>query len=433
MTELAKQVERLYARRRFGIKPGLDAERELLARLGHPEQGLAAIHVAGTNGKGSLCALLDAVLNAAGYRVGCYTSPHLVRFNERYRVAGEAIDDAALEGLMAAVEQVAEAREAEGHPPLTFFECATAMAFRHFEERRIQLAILETGMGGRLDATNVVTPLISVITRIGLDHTAWLGADLETIAGEKAGIIKQGRPVVIGAMPASARAVLLRVAAEQGAPVVDVEALVTVERVSGSLRQQKLRISSRTMDYGTVQTPLAAAYQMENMATAVAVTECLRDTIGLPCPAAAVSQGLAEAVWPGRFQLIADDPPLLIDGAHNCDGALALVQALRQAKAPRRVALVVGVCDDKDVDGFFAAWGKLRPACWAVPLANPRGLAPARVAEAARRHGLEARVATLSGALDAARQWAREHDGMVTVAGSLFLIGEVLDALDPAN
>ncbi|MFC1498702.1 bifunctional folylpolyglutamate synthase/dihydrofolate synthase, partial [Verrucomicrobiota bacterium] len=208
-------LKKLYKRRSFGIKPGLDAERAMLSKLGNPQEEFLVVHVAGTNGKGSVCALLSSILRTAGYTVGLYTSPHLVRFNERIRVDDQEIGDDELAGVLDKIECVAAdvARDMGQEP--TFFECATAMAFKYFKEQDVRIAVVETGMGGRLDATNVLTPLISVITRISLEHTMYLGNDVEAVALEKCGIIKKGRPVVCGIMDALAHNMVKRSALEK--------------------------------------------------------------------------------------------------------------------------------------------------------------------------------------------------------------------------
>lgn len=423
----AERVKRLYARQTHGIKPGLETTRALLARLGNPERVLAAVHVAGTNGKGSVCAIVSAALATTGAPVGLYTSPHLARFNERFIVNGREIDDDALDALLAEVEDAAEAVERDGGNPPTFFECATAAGFLHFRRCGVRLAVVEVGMGGRLDATNVLTPLLSVITRIGMDHMEYLGNTLSSIAFEKAGIIKPGRPVILGAMPEEAAAVMARTARERVAPLVDAAATISVRRVSGGLSGQKVRVSSESRDYGTLPAALAASYQLENIATAVAALEALESHAGLPLPDDAVARGLAEARWPGRFQLVQEDPPTLLDGAHNPDGAAALVRALKDAKSARNVALVCGFCADKDVDGFFRVLSPIAKRVWTVPIPNPRSMAPAAVAAIAARYRLAATpMDDAMAAVGAARDWARAEGGVVVVCGSLFLVGDVL-------
>ncbi len=424
------RVLRLYARQAHGNKPGLEATRELLRRLGNPERELAAVHVAGTNGKGSVCALLAEALATTALPVGLYTSPHLVRFNERFVVDGAPVEDAVLNALLAEVEASAEAQErATGVAP-TFFECATAAAFLHFRRRGVRLAVVETGMGGRLDATNVLTPLLSVITRIGLDHREYLGDTVAAIATEKAGIIKAGRPVVTGAMPPEARAVMAEAAHARGAPWVDAAAVVTVRRVSGSLAGQKVAVCGAERDYGTLPCALAAAYQVENIATAVAAIETLATHAALPLPDEAVPRALARVCWPGRFQLVREHPPTLVDGAHNPDGAAALARALQEARAPKPVGLVCGFCADKDVEGFFRAVAPLAQRAWCVAIPNPRSLPPAETVRFAQRFRIPAEAAaSLPQALEDAAGWARAANGTLVICGSLFLAGEALELL----
>ena len=280
-TALNDTLRRLYALRRFGLRPGLETMQALLERLGHPERACAAIHIAGTNGKGSVAAMLDAVLRAAGMRVGLYTSPHLVRFNERIQVNGVAIADDALAALFAGLEPHLTAVAKEMGREATFFEVTTALAFQHFANARVPLVVLETGLGGRLDATNLVTPLTAVITRIGLDHMQYLGTTLEAIAGEKAGIIKAGRPVVLGAMPEAARDVVAAAAQRAGARLVESCAVATVRRVAETWEGQKVALSTLEQDYGTVSVPLLGRHQLENLATVLATLETLV-AAGLP-------------------------------------------------------------------------------------------------------------------------------------------------------
>lgn len=429
MRDLTSSLEKLFALHTFGIKPGLDTERELLARLANPQDRFAVIHIAGTNGKGSVSAMLDAVLRTAGYRVGLYTSPHLVRFNERIRVGGHSITDEELAELFDLMEPQAQAVKAATGREATFFEFTTALAFEYFRRKNVQLAVVETGMGGRLDATNVVTPLLSVITRIGLEHTEYLGATIEAIAGEKAGIIKAGRPVVCGAMPAGARDVIRAAAGERGALLVDATETAVVRRVSQSLAGQKLALSTGTRDYGTVTMSFLGKHQIENCATALAALETILDA-GVPVSEEAVRQGLAAARWPARLQVLSELPPVLLDGAHNPDGARVLAVALRELFGKRPVGLVWGMCGDKDALGFAKALGGRVKRCWAVPLRSERGVDPAKLALLACGEGWVAETRRLPEALDQARAWAAEEGGGVCIAGSLFLAGEVLEAME---
>lgn len=428
---------RLAARRRFGVRPGLGTMRALCAALGNPERELAAIHVAGTNGKGSVTAICEAALRTMGLRVGRYTSPHLVRVNERFVLDGREATD---EELAGALDEVEAACARAGVEP-TFFEALTACAFVLFRRAGIRLAVLEVGMGGRWDATNVIeAPLVSVVTHVALDHCAVLGETLEAIAGEKAGIVKPGRPVVVGAMDARARAVIARRAAEVGAPLHDAAEEIRVEVSRRTIHGQTLRCASPARDYPAALTRLAGSFQAENAATALCALERLGEA-GLEVPPKAFAEGLRTVSWPGRCQLIAEDPPTFLDGGHNPDALRALRLALQSMHVRRRVALVCGFCADKAVGEALREIAPLVSAAWAAPLANERGLAPEALAEALRGAGVRQTHAAGSVAegLEGATAWAQENQGTVVVCGSLFLVGEVLaltegaGAIDPSE
>ena len=420
-------LERLYARRRFGMRPGIEVMQALLARLGNPEAGLAAVHVAGTNGKGSVTALTAEILATAGLRVGRYTSPHLLRFHERFSLDGRPVDDAALAAAAAEVDAAARAVEQGGAQAPTFFECATAIAFVLFHRAGLPLAVVETGLGGRLDATNVLTPLACVITRIGLDHCAQLGDTIEQIAAEKAGIIKPGRPVVCGAMPDVARAVIRQTAAKRGCAFTDAAEEVTVTAVAQALDGLTVRIATSSRDLGKVRTPLAGSYQAENIATAVAAVETVATALRVSLEDAAFREGLGRVCWPGRFQLAVREPPVIVDGAHNPDGAAALCEAVRRVKFHGPVALVAGFCDDKDARGFVRLLASAVRRAWAVPVPSPRSRPAAATAELMRAAGIaQVEAADVAAALAAAQAWACAEGGLVLVCGSLFLAGEAL-------
>ena len=412
------------------MRPGLETIRALLARLGNPERDLAAIHIAGTNGKGAVAALCESVLRAAGYPVARYTSPHLVSVNERFLVNGAPADDAALERAAAEVEPAVRAVEQALHAEVTFFECLTALAFVLFRRAGVRLVALEAGLGGRLDTTNVVTPLVSVITRIGLDHCDWLGDTVEKIAGEKAGIIKPGRPVVCAAMPDGARAVVAGAAAERQSLFVDAAEAVSVAVTRSGLDGQTLKIATQDRALPPLRLPLAGAFQVENVCAAVAALEAVADQ-GLPIPDAAFVKGLESVCWPGRFQLALKEPPVIVDGAHNPEGARALRQALKGCKVKAPVGLVAGFCGDKDALALVRALAPVVRRAWGVATPNPRTLTPGQAAGVLRMAGIGDACAcgSLDAALSAARDWARGSGGVVLVCGSLFLAGAALVAL----
>lgn len=427
-TSLNEFLEGLYRRRAAGIKLGLETTQSLLKRLGNPEKSFTAIHVAGTNGKGSVCAMLHAMLTAAGHRAALYTSPHLVRFNERLRVGDETIGDEELRELLLEVDGHAElvAQEPEQRQP-TFFEFTTAAAFTWFQRQGVEIAVLETGLGGRLDSTNVVSPLISVITSIDRDHVGFLGEDLTSIAREKAGIIKPDCDVVCGPMPEEALLEIVRVAARRRSPVVMVEESVSVRRTRHDLAGQTLKIETESCSYPPIKLPLLGPHQVENVAVAVAAAE-LADAIGRhPIPEEAVKEGLQQVQWSGRAQVVGSEPLVLLDAAHNPAGARALGKVLDDVAPNVPCGLVAGFSREKDVSGFFSELAGRFGACWVVPLPTEVGMSVEEVAQYARTAGFTPTIADRAEGIEAAQTWAREHDGMVCIAGSVYLAGDVLE------
>lgn len=431
LSVVLNELKQLTDRRRFGMRPGLTAIRGLLARLGNPEADVAAVHIAGTNGKGAVAALCEAVLRAAGYPVACFTSPHLVRLNERFLVRGIPADDAALAAAAREVVPAVRAVEAETGTDVTFFECLTALAFVVFKRAGVRLVVLETGLGGRLDATNVVTPLVSVITRVGLDHCEWLGETVEKIAGEKAGIVKPGRPVICAAMPDEARAVIAQAAAQRGSLFVDAQETVSVSVSKSGLEGQTLKIVTAARSLPPVRLPLAGAFQVENVCAAVAALEAVAES-GLSLPDEAFVRGFEGVCWPGRFQLASKDPPVIVDGAHNPEGARALRQALKGCRLRKPVGLIAGFCGDKDALAYLRVLAPIVRRAWGVAVPNPRTLTADQTVGVMRLAGMGEADAceTVREALNLAREWAGEVGGAVVVCGSLFLAGEALVALD---
>lgn len=426
---LDERLEALFQRRRFGMKPGLERIRALLEALGDPQDSFAAVHVAGTNGKGSVATLVAGALDAAGFGVGRFTSPHLRRFNERIVVRGAPLSDAVLAAALDKVETAASSLPEELGEP-TFFEVATAAGFTAFRDAGVKLAVVEVGLGGRLDATNVITPLVSVITSIGLEHCEYLGDTLSAIAREKGGIIKRGRPVVLGALEEEAHSALAAIARENGAPLIDAPAVVTSAVSSASLEGLTLRLSSQERDLGKVRLGVCGAYQAQNAATALAAIDALSGVLGIEIPDAAIREGFSKARWPGRFDLVSKDPPVIVDGAHNPQAIHALRQSLKAAKFKGPVALVAGFCADKDVSAAVRLLAPVVKRAWAVATPTPRTLPPEECAALLRAAGVETSLSELSRALAEAKEWARENGGMALVCGSLYLAGEALSLLE---
>ena len=401
-------LEELAARRRFGMKPGLETIRVLCAALGDPQKRFRAIHVAGTNGKGAVCALLEAALRTAP--VGRYTSPHLVRINERFFLNGEPVGDATLEAVAGRVHRAIERSARPELRDVTFFEALTAVAFELYAEAGVGRVVLECGLGGRLDATNVCEPELCVITRIGLDHCDWLGDTVERIAAEKAGIVKPGVPVVLGENVPSVRAVVEARAREVGAPFFYAPDLASEADIPAAF-------------------PLAGRFNRENAVTAIAALEVLS---GAPGRADLLSpSAFSRVIWPGRFQSVG---PYLVDGAHNPPAARALAAALDEVlPAGTKLDLVFGACGDKDVDEVLRILRPYARRGYAVRTANPRALEPAALAVRMRAAGVPATPCeSLADALARTRPagiGAPSLPPSVLVCGSLFLAGEAIVAL----
>ena len=420
MTDYERTLDWLYA---LEAAKGMDFKLErvslALERLGDPQRRYPALHIAGTNGKGSVAAILDSVLRASGRRVGLYTSPHLVDLCERIQVDGVAIDRQAVVRLADEVRAASAGRGID----LTFFEVLTVMAFLHFARSGIEVAVVEVGLGGRLDATNVVDPLVSVITTIGRDHTEWLGDTVAAIAAEKGGIIKSGRPVVLGRIGGEAADVLRRLAAEQGAPLVSLDRDYRAAG-AGSLDFDGLGWSLRGLPL-----VLLGAHQRDNAATAVAALAVGRAT--LPVDEAALRVGLAAVHWPGRLEIVDQAPLTIVDGAHNADGAAALARELPGLIGGRPLHLLFAVMGDKDWRPMVESLAPLCRGVVVTEVLRPRGAPAADVAAAFAPHCPAVAEPDVGQAWERVRADAGS-DGAVVAAGSLFLVG-ALRALGVAS
>jgi dihydrofolate synthase/folylpolyglutamate synthase len=385
----------LYGTQRFGIKLGLENIQRLLSALEVPAKGQRIVHVAGTNGKGSVCAMIDAISRAQGYRTGLFTSPHLVTFRERIRVDGEMIAEEKVAKGLAAIRSLIS----DWEPYPTFFEITTALALIHFKDCGCDVIAFETGLGGRLDATNAVQPVVSVITPIGYDHQSWLGNTLEEIAGEKAGIIKAHIPVVSAAQEPAAEKVIRARAAECEAP---------------------LQIVSEP--YATTPLALAGAHQKQNASLAIAA---LRSG-GIEVQEQAVARGLANVDWPARFQRW--DERITIDGAHNPAGARILAQTWREIFGNQNATLILAVLDDKDLAGICQALAPISASAILPRIRSERALPPEDLARtlSAITPSLQYSITPSLG--DALEQ-ARSGSNPILLTGSLHFAGEALAEL----
>lgn len=333
---------------KFGFNFGLERITELLRRLGNPHRHLKVVHVGGTNGKGSTVAMLDSMLRAAGWRVGTFTSPHLHRYTERYRINGEEIAEERVAELIARLQPHLDAMVAEGFEHPTEFEVSTAMAMQYFYEEKVDFLVLEVGLGGAIDSTNVVTPLVAVITNVAMDHMDYLGHTVEEIASVKAGIIKRKVPVVTAARDPAALAVIRKAAADQDARLVEVGRDITWQALDHGPGGQGLTIYGMAGTYENLYLPLLGRHQLVNAATAVAAAELLAVVADFSLTPQAVREGLARTVWPARLEVVRTRPTVLIDGAHNHDGALALRQALEDYFPRQEKVFVLGILGDKE-------------------------------------------------------------------------------------
>ncbi|MGH9256079.1 MAG: bifunctional folylpolyglutamate synthase/dihydrofolate synthase [Vicinamibacterales bacterium] len=422
-------LDRLFALETFGIKLGLENISRLCAALGHPERSFTSLHIAGTNGKGSVTAMVHAALVAGGIRAARYVSPHLVELAERFvigsdPVAAHALEDAAHHVLDCA-DRLRVAGELAAHP--TFFEATTAIAFELFRRARVEVAVVEVGLGGRFDSTNVVPASAGAITSIGFDHQDLLGETLEAIAFEKAGIIKPGMPVVIGALPDQARQVVAAAAADRRAPLIDASAGTHMDR---DVSEGRTIVALDTPDdrYGPLTLGLRGEHQVDNALVAVRLLEAARRYAGLHVSRDAIERGLAEVRWPGRLELIQmpGAAHVLLDAAHNVDGARALAAYLERWH-PERPVVVVGMMRDKDVAGIVDALLPVVSSFIATAASTPRAIPARELATRIAARGASAVRAEPDPAT--AVEQALSTTRSVCVTGSIFLIGAVRDRL----
>jgi dihydrofolate synthase/folylpolyglutamate synthase len=404
---------------------------ELLSQIGNPHRAYPSVHIAGTKGKGSTTAMIDAILRAAGYRTGMYTSPHLHTFRERIRLGGEPIAEEALADLVERLLPVLN-----GRPEVTVFEIITALAMWHYAERKVDFGVFEVGLGGRLDATNVITPRVSVITSISFDHVRVLGDTIAAIATEKAGIIKPGVPVVSAPQRDEAREVIRRVSEERGAPLVvagdDWHWRLWHTDITGQRLDVYRAGNEAHPEYPDLYLPLLGAHQLENACAAVVAIETLRQG-GVAIPPRAVRDGLAAVRWPGRLEVLGQKPLLVVDGAHNTDSISRLLQAVQDHLPHRRLLVVFGAGQTHNprelLDIVRSRAAVLYTTRAHHPKATPADELAAMVADSGGEVRIVDRVAdAISAALDEAAD-----DDLVLVTGSLFVVAEAREAWAALN
>jgi len=394
-------------------KPGLERIGELCEKLGHPERKLKFIHVAGTNGKGSFCAMTESILRAAGYKTGLYTSPYIREFNERMQINGENISDSELVELTEYIKPIADSMEDKP----TEFELITAVAFEYFARNNCDVVVLEAGLGGRLDSTNIITtPVLSVITGIALDHTAILGDTVEKIAAEKAGIIKEGVPVIFGGEDDSASAVIERTAKERGSEFVRVD--------YGKLKNINATLDGTDFDYGYLtglHVGLLGLYQPKNAAVVLNAVHTLNKH-GFLIKVGHIQEGLKKAVWHARFEKVSKDPLIIFDGAHNPQGIEQAVKSIKHYFGTNKVYLLTGVLKDKNYTEIAQMLATVASRAFTLTPDSPRALSAEEYSKVLRSAGIDA---TASQSIEQAFKSAKEaakRDGMPLVClGSLYV------------
>jgi len=413
-------LNELYSLQKYGIKFGLSQTANLLDGLGNPHVGRNFIHVGGSNGKGSVACLLESALRSCGYRTGLFTSPHLVQFSERFRVNGRPITHEEVVELHEELRAVMDERE-----PPTFFEAVTAMALACFRKQDTDIAIIEVGMGGRLDATNLVTPLLSLITNISLEHREFLGDTPLEVAGEKAGIIKEGVPLLTAAKGHEVPDLFRRTCRERGASLYHLD-----EDFSHTERGTGLGFRGSHLALEHAEIGLLGRHQRRNAAMAMSALDILQGQ-GWPLPPEEIARGFARARWPGRLHRVTSSPRVVVDGAHNPEAMRELARNIREVFDFTRLIAVAGIMEDKDAPGMLEAIVRLTDHLVVTRPEYPRAMDPHTLAEQCPDPAVSLEVQPfLQNALDRARAHAGEND-LVLVCGSLFTAGEALSHLDP--
>ena len=415
-------IRYLYGLQKYGIKFGLSKTENLMAAVGNPHMGRAYVHIAGTNGKGSIAAFLTCILKEAGYKVGLYTSPHLVRFTERFKINGQEISK---EEVLALVNTLIEKIVPE-EPP-TFFEFITAMALLYFSQQETDIAVMEVGMGGRLDATNIILPMVTVISNIELEHQFFLGNTLLQIAREKAGIIKPGVPLVTGERRKKVVEAFKNRCEEKGAPMIRIGKDVRYRY--GALGLSYYGLGRRL---GNLEIGLKGRFQARNAATALAIAEQL-ELRGFHIPERALKQGLKKASWPGRMHFMGAGPRICLDGAHNPRAMQTLAETVKTEVEYHRLIVVIGVMEDKDIKSILKQIVSLADhVIYTRPKYSRAADPQVLFAHGKPRHKSGEVVPELVQAIEKAKAMAGASD-LILICGSLFTVGEALSHLDPIN
>jgi dihydrofolate synthase/folylpolyglutamate synthase len=431
ITDYDSAIEYLYSLELFGIKLGLDNIRRIMEKLGNPQEGLKFVHVAGTNGKGSVCAMLTSVLNTAGYKAGLYTSPHLRSFRERITVNGVQIPRERVVAFTKELQKIALEIESEHEAHPTYFEITTAMALKYFAEAGIDIAVMEVGMGGRFDATNIITPELSVITDISMDHSEYLGDTLKKIAFEKAGIIKQGVQVITSTQDNDVMAVIEKRAGELKAPLAVQGKDFSYELIKSDDNGNDLNFNidaNTDLKYtlNELHIPLLGKYQAQNCALAAAAGTFLNRS-GIDIKSDAIYEGLSKVNWPARLQVMQRSPTVILDCSHNPKGIRALVDSIKELFSYDKITLVIGMVKEKDRAEMLDVLVELKPEVITVRPDTHRALDPEILGSEFASRGVVTRVIPdILESVGYAVNNAGSED-MVIITGSFYTAGAALE------
>ncbi|SFG34502.1 dihydrofolate synthase / folylpolyglutamate synthase [Halobacillus alkaliphilus] len=422
MSNYQEAIQWIHSREKFKVKPGLKRMEWMMEELGHPEKKLKAIHIAGTNGKGSTVTFLSNLLQTQGYDIGTFTSPYIIRFNERISVNGEAIPDAELAALTEAIKPLAEKLKGTSLGEPTEFEIITAMAVIYFSQKHLDFILFEVGLGGRYDSTNIIQPLLSVITNIGLDHINILGNTLEQIAYEKAGIIKTNTPLITGTKEESALSVLKEQASVNKAPVSILGENFQVEHIKSSLEGEYFEFKTSSFHSGDLLSPMKGRHQVDNAALALQTMEHLKK-MGVGINRTQYSRGLLRTHWPARFETISTNPVTIIDGAHNEEGTRALVDTMKRHFSGKRVHLIYSALEDKPVKNMLEILKEVVDVAYMTTFEFPRAMTGSELTELSPIPD----TITVSDYVQAIREATStiKTGDVLLITGSLYFISEI--------
>ncbi len=418
--EFKESLRFLYSLQQYGIKFGLSKTENLLKAMGNPQKKLKFIHIAGTNGKGSVATYINSILTHAGYRVGLYTSPHLVSFTERMKINSKNISKSEVVYYTKIIQKIMDKKE-----PPTFFEAVTAMAINYFADKKVDIAILETGMGGRLDATNVITPLVSIITNISLEHQEFLGNNLIDIAREKAGIVKKSTPLISGVTQREVISMFEDICKSKQSPFFLLNRDFSCTQNNGVYNYSGIKLNLKSLESG-----LKGIYQKNNLAISIASCELISD-MGFYIKKEDIKKGIKNSFWPGRMHIVSTSPIMMLDGAHNVDAIYNLSLSLKEFNFDKLI-LIIGVMADKDVKNILNI---IIPRADFVIYSRPeyyRAMDPSILSTKYPKEHKHKVIPCLKDAISFSKDIASKND-LVLITGSLFTVGEALSIIDPEN